>query len=125
MAHGGDATRLTGDAFRVLVVLALCRVCSPSRRSSSACVTSGSGRKLGCRIRRSHRRGFGRRPSFGCPVSIGLVRRIVGSTDEWRRFPAPFWLFMLANALFTLGNSSDAFLAFDRRTWASPCWRCC
>jgi MFS family permease len=46
------------------------------------------------------------------PVSIwGLPRKIVGDSAMWRRFPRPFWLFMLANALFTLGNSSDAFLA--------------
>jgi MFS family permease len=40
-----------------------------------------------------------------------LRRRIVGDSAQWRRFPRAFWLFMLANALFTLGNSSDAFIA--------------
>ena len=48
------------------------------------------------------------------PESIalaGLVHRVVGSVSEWRRFPRSFWLFIAANALFTLGNSSDAFLA--------------
>ena len=40
-----------------------------------------------------------------------LPRQIVGHRAQWRRFPRAFWLFMLANALFTLGNSSDAFLA--------------
>ena len=39
-----------------------------------------------------------------------LRRRIVGERSQWRGFPRTFWFFMLANALFTLGNSSDAFL---------------
>jgi MFS family permease len=43
--------------------------------------------------------------------AAGLRRRIVGDSAQWHRFPRAFWLFMLANALFTLGNSSDAFLA--------------
>lgn len=29
----------------------------------------------------------------------------------WRRFPTAFWLFVAASGLFTLGNSSDAFIA--------------
>jgi MFS family permease len=40
-----------------------------------------------------------------------VVRRTIGSAAEWRRFPRAFWLFILANSMFTLGNSSDAFLA--------------
>jgi MFS family permease len=43
--------------------------------------------------------------------AFSLRRRIVGDSAQWRSFPRPFWLFILANALFTLGNSSDAFLA--------------
>jgi len=30
---------------------------------------------------------------------------------SWRRFPAAFWVFVAASGLFTLGNSSDAFIA--------------
>jgi MFS family permease len=33
------------------------------------------------------------------------------SPTGWRRFPTAFWVFVLASGLFTLGNSSDAFLA--------------
>ena len=48
--------------------------------------------------------------SAGAP-SVGLARRIVGGVAEWRQFSRQFWLFVLASGLFTLGNSSDAFLA--------------
>ena len=108
----GDATRLTGDAFRVLVVLALVPgllavativVGVRDVRAPAGSSAAGSGAPTVAVSAAA--------PASAAPVSIGLVRRIVGSTDEWRRFPAPFWLFMLANALFTLGNSSDAFLA--------------
>jgi len=106
----GDATRLTGDAFRVLVVLALVPgllavativVGVRDVRAPAGSSAAGSGAPPSR---------FRPPPSFGCPVSIGLVRRIVGSTES-APLPRPFWLFMLANALFTLGNSSDAFLA--------------
>jgi MFS family permease len=30
---------------------------------------------------------------------------------SWRRFPTAFWIFVAASGLFTLGNSSDAFIA--------------
>jgi MFS family permease len=52
-------------------------------------------------------------PAAAIPAApaSSVFRRTVGGTSEWRRFPAPFWLFIAANALFTLGNSSDAFLA--------------
>ena len=95
-AMEGDATRLTGDAFRVLVLIALV----PGLLAVATII-------VGVRdVRRA--------PAPPADLSaghVGLVRRIVGSTSEWRSFPRPFWLFMLANALFTLGNSSDAFLA--------------
>ncbi len=39
------------------------------------------------------------------PTSVQRLRA------EARRFPPAFWLFLLATGLFTLGNSSDAFLA--------------
>jgi MFS family permease len=103
-AMEGDATRLTGDAFRVLVLLALVP-------GLLAVVTIVVG------VRDVHRAPAGPATSTAAATAavsaapVGLVRRTVGSVAEWRRFSRPFWLFMLANALFTLGNSSDAFLA--------------
>ncbi|MFH0751827.1 MAG: MFS transporter [Chloroflexota bacterium] len=35
----------------------------------------------------------------------------VTTARAWRRFPAAFWVFVVASGLFTLGNSSDAFIA--------------
>ena len=100
----GDATRLTGDAFRVLVLLALV----PGLLAVATIV-------VGVRdVRKAPAPSAPPADARPLTVSVapsGLFRRIVGGTAEWRRFPAPFWLFMLANALFTLGNSSDAFLA--------------
>jgi MFS family permease len=96
----GDATRLTGDAFRVLVVLALV----PGLLAVATIV-------VGVRDVRREPAAAGSTAGQAAAGSVGLVRRIVGGTDEWRRFPAAFWLFILANALFTLGNSSDAFIA--------------
>jgi MFS family permease len=91
----GDATRLTGDAFRILVLLALVP-------GTLAVVTIVVGVRDVRRVPAA--------PAAPAPAG-GIVRRIVGGTSEWHRFPAPFWWFMLANALFTLGNSSDAFIA--------------
>jgi len=108
-AMEGNATRLTGDAFRVLVLLALV----PGLLAVATIV-------VGVRdVRREPAVVPAATPAAATAVvpatapvpALGLARRIVGGTSEWRRFPAPFWLFMLANALFTLGNSSDAFLA--------------
>ena len=93
----GDATRLTGDAFRVLVLLALV----PGLLAITTIV-------VGVRDVRLEPA-----PAAAIPAApaSSVFRRTVGGTSEWRRFPAPFWLFIAANALFTLGNSSDAFLA--------------
>jgi MFS family permease len=92
----GDATRLTSDAFRILVVLALV----PGLLAVATIVVG---------VRDTPR---------AAPISAAaaaraadLRRRIVGDHAQWRSFPRAFWLFMVANALFTLGNSSDAFLA--------------
>ena len=92
----GDATKLTSDSFRILVLLALV----PGLLAVATIVVGV------------------RDVPKAAPVSAavaarvaGLRRRIVGDSAQWRRFPRAFWLFMLANALFTLGNSSDAFLA--------------
>jgi MFS family permease len=92
----GDATRLTGDSFRILVLLALV----PGLLAIATIVVGV------------------RDVPKAAPVSAAIAaraadlrRRIVGDSVQWRGFPRAFWLFMLANALFTLGNSSDAFLA--------------
>jgi MFS family permease len=106
----GNATRLTADAFRILVLLALI----PGVLAVATIVvgvrdvqgTPAAGEKTAAAKADA--------PAAAEPAPISareLVRRIVGGVSEWRRFPRPFWLFIAANALFTLGNSSDAFLA--------------
>lgn len=85
----GDVLQLADDTFRTLVVLALV-------------------------------------PGVAAVVVVAVAVRDVpratsgGTVEEsapslrpggWRRFPAVFWIFVAASALFTLGNSSDAFLA--------------
>ena len=98
-AMEGDATRLTGDAFRALVLLALV----PGLLAVATIVVG---------VRDVRREKEPAAPATAStPAASGVLRRTIGSASEWRRFPAPFWLFILANALFTLGNSSDAFLA--------------
>ena len=96
-----DATRLTGDAFRALVLLALV----PGLLAVATIV-------FGVRdVRREPDRAAATTATTAVGPASSILRRTVGSASEWRRFPAPFWLFIAANALFTLGNSSDAFLA--------------
>jgi MFS family permease len=98
-AMEGDATRLTGDAFRALVLLALV----PGLLAVATIV-------VGVRdVRRDAKPAAPATAS--APAASVVLRRTVGTASDWRRFPAPFWLFILANALFTLGNSSDAFIA--------------
>jgi MFS family permease len=103
-ATEGDATRLTADTFKTLVLLALV----PGLLAVATIVVG---------VRDVPRRAAAPAATIATapaatPVPIsGLARKIVGDSATWRRFPRPFWLFMLANALFTLGNSSDAFLA--------------
>jgi MFS family permease len=102
----GGATQLTGDAFRILVLLALIP-------GILAIVTIWIGVRDVPRVAKP--------VAAPAPASrvapeslvrpVGLVRRIVGGVAEWRQFPRQFWLFVLASGLFTLGNSSDAFLA--------------
>ena len=94
----GDATRLTSNAFQILVVLALV----PGVLAIATIVVGV--------------RDVKRAPA--APVAVrtvaptpSLPRKILGDRTQWRSFSRPFWLFVLANALFTLGNSSDAFLA--------------
>jgi MFS family permease len=107
----GDATKLTSDAFRILVLLALIPgvlaiatifigVRDVPRAVAAAPAPARAAAAPAAPV------------APVAPVAISsLPHRIVGDRAQWRRFPRPFWLFMLANALFTLGNSSDAFLA--------------
>jgi MFS family permease len=107
----GNSSLLTGDAFRILVLLALVP-------GLLAIVTIFVG------VRDVERPGVTATAALIPPAPpiqsapsvvplhpIGLARHIVGGVAEWRQFPRQFWLFVLANGLFTLGNSSDAFLA--------------
>jgi MFS family permease len=41
----------------------------------------------------------------------GPVAAPASTAGLWRGFPAAFWIFVAASGLFTLGNSSDAFIA--------------
>ncbi len=118
-AMEGDAIRLTGDAFRVLVLLALVPgllaivtivvgVRDVRRAPADPAVSAAASASPTAAASPT---APGSATAAGSAAPVGLVRRTVGSVSEWRRFPRPFWLFMLANALFTLGNSSDAFLA--------------
>jgi MFS family permease len=100
----GDATRLTSDAFRILVLLALvpgflaiATIAVGVRDVPRAAPVSVAPAPT---------------PAAAAPARAASLRRgIVGDRAQWRRFPRTFWLFILANALFTLGNSSDAFIA--------------
>jgi MFS family permease len=89
----GDATLLTADTFRTLVVLALV----PGVLSV---VTIGVGvRDIRARPKRTP-------DAAGADRSIGArVRRLMSG------LPRAYWLYVLATALFTAGNSSDAFLS--------------
>ena len=59
-------------------------------------------------LRRGPRRQARRRGRDGRPAAR---RRLAHIRSEAARLPRPFWLFIAANTLFALGNSSDAFLA--------------
>jgi MFS family permease len=92
----GGATNLTADAFRILVMLALI----PGVLAVVTIVVGVRDVKKPAAA------------AVAAPVPLARVhRKIIGDKAAWRSFPRQFWLFMLANALFTLGNSSDAFLA--------------
>ena len=106
-ATEGAATKLTSDAFRILVLLALV----PGVLAIATILVG---------VRDVKRPPVAAAPAPASPAAAAhagtapgssLRRRIVGDKTQWRSFPRTFWLFMLANALFTLGNSSDAFLA--------------
>ena len=113
----GAATKLTSDTFRILVLLALVPgilaiativvgvrdVKRPAVGGTSAAPTTPAAATPADAAAPAA-------PADRASIS-NLPRKIVGDRATWRSFPRPFWLFMLANALFTLGNSSDAFLA--------------
>jgi MFS family permease len=127
----GDATRLTADTFRILVLLALIPGvlaiativvgvrdvpraakdpgAAPGAPSGAGTADGSGAATVGSRAGATDVSGA--TAGSATPVQAGIVRRTIGTVSDWRRLPRPFWLFMLANALFTLGNSSDAFLA--------------
>jgi len=116
----GGATQLTSDAFRILVLLALVPgvlaiativvgVRDVQRPSAAGSVVAGA---VVAVVTAAPTAVTAPAPApVPVPAKLSLRRRIVGDSAQWRRFPRVFWLFILANALFTLGNSSDAFLA--------------
>jgi MFS family permease len=110
-ATEGSATKLTSDAFRILVLLALV----PGILAIITIVVGVRDVPRPARVAPASSAPAAPAPTAAGPAApaptAGLCRRIVGDGATWRRFPQAFWLFMLANALFTLGNSSDAFLA--------------
>jgi MFS family permease len=94
-ASQGSAMVLGADTFRLLVLVALVpgllavvaivvgvRDVAPAQRGSSEAAASRTDR-------------------------VAASKASAG----WRRFPVPFWIFVIASGLFALGNSSDAFLA--------------
>lgn len=90
----GTSLTLGADTFRLLVLAALV----PGALAVVAIVVA---------VRDVPRKRPDPGPSAGAdsahPGRTGLGR--------WRKFPMAFWIFVAANGLFALGNSSDAFLA--------------
>ena len=50
-------------------------------------------------------------PVTAAPVPAAAAPVPAVGARSWRRFPPAFWVFVAASGLFTLGNSSDAFIA--------------
>jgi len=91
----GGAVVLGADTFRLLVIVALV----PGALAVLAIVVGVRDVASGA--------GSSSKPSGrGDDRSSPILTRV-----SWRRFPAPFWMFVLAGGLFALGNSSDAFLS--------------
>jgi MFS family permease len=91
----GGAIDLGADTFRMLALAALV----PGVLAVVAIVVA---------VHDVPRKPTERGPSSGkeagaTPLLTGFAR--------WRRFPIAFWMFVGANGLFALGNSSDAFLS--------------
>jgi MFS family permease len=91
-ATEAGATTLDGGTFRTLVMLALVP-------GVLAVLVIGVGVRD---VRRA-------RPAEDAAVAVDS--RLARILAHARQLPAPFWLFVAANTLFSLGNSSDAFLA--------------
>ena len=103
----GDALQLSEDTFRALVLLALVPAVAgvgvivvAVRDVRSASVEAQPGPSV---------------EAAGSGVASGAtvagVPRARTWTERARMFPAAFWIFVGATVLFTLGNSSDAFIA--------------
>jgi MFS family permease len=91
----GDVVQLAADTFRTLVLVALV----PGALAVLVIVLA---------VRDVPRR-KPVAPTAGARAAASQPARVHPSL--LRRFPAAFWFFVLASGLFTLGNSSDAFLS--------------
>ena len=111
----GDAATLDGDTFRALVVVALVpgvvalvvlglavRDVPAAPKPAIAAVSAGP------------------RAAVSAPEATSATPEAVAASPPTERrslryrmggFPSAFWLFVGASALFTLGNSSDAFIS--------------
>lgn len=102
----GDAASLSSDTFRALVVVALIPgiisllVLAFAVRDVPAPPRAAIGAAPAVEVEEPTRPGAPARPRERRSVS-----------ERLRAFPAAFWLFVGASALFTLGNSSDAFIS--------------
>jgi len=98
----GDAATLEGETFRLLALAALV----PGVLAVVVIVVGV----------RDVRRPDAAAPVPAPPATPGAGTNVAGADRAavdraWRRFPAAFWVFVAASGLFTLGNSSDAFIA--------------
>ena len=95
----GDASKLDGETFRLLALAALV----PGVLALLVLVAG---------VRDMPRSSAPPEPVPVTPAADVLPRtRPAGEVRGLRRLPAPFWVFVAASGLFTLGNSSDAFVA--------------
>jgi MFS family permease len=99
----GDVLRLGGETFRTLVLIALVP-------GAAAVLVIWLGVRDVPRAKAAPTAPVGER----APRPPGPAGR------TWQRFPVAFWLFVVASALFTLGNSSDAFLALRSQDLGMP-----
>ncbi len=127
-AAQGDDTTLQGDTFRLLALAALVpgmlalvaiavgvrdvprpapesvAVAAPAPESA-AVAAPGVGDALAAV------RGPAPQPTAGPKPAPEPVVQPATAAAGWRSFPTAFWVFVAASGLFTLGNSSDAFIA--------------
>lgn len=93
----GDASELDGETFRLLALAALVP-------GILAVLVIAVG------VRDVPRPGTA--PPVPVPPATDVARQNGAAAGHpSRRFPAAFWIFVAASGLFTLGNSSDAFIA--------------